>query len=103
MATCRLTRTCTRLGLCESALRKLLHALGVQKRVTWSAGGWRNYYSTSAGCDSLPECKDLEKGGWLRRVPSVSYDGSEYLFVVTDAGIAALRLAGWRIDEEVTP
>lgn len=99
MSRCKVATTAQRLGLHEADLCILLHALGIEKRPSWSVGGWRNYYCTRPDCDSYAQCRALELGGWMigRRHEGGSGD---WVFSVTDAGIAALRLAGWKIKEE---
>jgi hypothetical protein len=89
------------LPLRDEALHILLHSLGVQKRAgKWKVGGWRNYYSTHPDADGFSECKVLEAGGWMRSFVSQSYDGEVWTFRVTEAGIAALMLAGWKVEVE---
>lgn len=93
-----------KLPLSEKHLGILLHSLGVQNRGgKWRKGGWRNHYSTNPGADSFIECKRLAEGGWMTRFSfTVCADNSEEsIYMVTEAGIAALKLAGWRI--EVAP
>ena len=76
----------------------LLHALGIQKRGSkWGVGGWRNYYGTDSHADSLVDCKVLVVGGWMSGHRALGIDREEWTFRVTEAGIAALRLAGWKI------
>lgn len=88
-----------RLPLKAELLGILLHALGVQKRAgRWSVGGWRNYYNTNSHADSLVDCKVLAACGWMAGHRSLGIDREEWTFRVTEAGIAALRLAGWKIE-----
>lgn len=90
----------SKLQLREESLHILLHSLGIQKRGgEWSAGGWRNYFSTNPDADSFSECRVLEVGGWMKGHASQSYDGEVWTFRVTEAGKAALRLDGWKVDQ----
>lgn len=100
--TCRL---CTDgLGVSPAELSILLHALGVQKRGRqWTKGGWRNHFSTGPDTDTFAPCKRLESGGWMTSHVGQSYDGEVWTFRVTQAGIAALRLARWPIALEAAP
>jgi maltoporin len=91
----------TMLGLSRDHVGILLHALGIQCRNgQWSKGGWRNYYNIGEECDSYSDCKVLAVGGWMRGHVYCEGDKS-WNFAVTQAGVAALRLCGFRI--EVTP
>lgn len=90
-----------KLHLSEEHLHILLHSLGIQNRGgKWSKGGWRNYFSTNTGDDSLVECKLLAVGGWMVGFSVPSAHGEEWTFRVTEAGVAALKLSGWKIEVE---
>lgn len=87
-----------KLPLSEEHLGILLHSLGVQNRGgKWSKGGWRNHYSTDRKADSYPHCKRLTAGGWMK---GFDFGAEGLCFSVTEAGIAALKLAGWKIEVE---
>lgn len=89
------------LPLTEAQLHTLLHTLGIQKRGgKWSTGGWRNHFSTSPEADSFVECKVLRALGWMAGHTVPSAHGETWIFRVTEAGRAALRLAGWPVDEK---
>lgn len=83
-------------SLTDTELHIMLHALGVQQRGgKWSRGGWRNHFSTAPTCDDYETCLDLNGRGWL--APS-HINNPTRTFHVTEAGEAALILAGWPID-----
>lgn len=87
-----------KLPLSEEHLHMLLHSLGIQNRGgKWSTGGWRNHYSTDRGADSFPHCKRLQADGWME---GFDFGADGWTFRVTEAGIAALKLAGWKIEVE---
>lgn len=82
----------------------MLHSLGIQRAGgKWSTGGWRNNFCTGPETDDHPHCERLTRHGWMvtSRVPKELTGGAD-VFRVSLAGIAALRLAGWKIqgDEE---
>lgn len=90
----------TPLPLSDAKLHVLLHALGVQRRGgAWRTGGWRNHYSAQEGDGGYGACTELEVGGWMRRYGSTSSDGPVWTFRVTEAGIVALRMAGWPLED----
>ena len=89
------------LPLSEIELGILLHALGIQNRNgEWSKGGWRNHYGIDEGCDDFKVCQALTAAGWMRGCNPRGPFVEECTFCVSRAGIAALRLAGWEIEEE---
>jgi len=90
-------RTAKRLGLSVEQAGILSQALGIQRRGgKTTVGGWRNYYSVDVGHASFTDCCALCAGGWMLRRPPTWH---ETRFHVTHAGIAALRLAGVKIEE----
>lgn len=90
-----------KLPLSEKHLGILLHSLGIQNRGgKWSKGGWRNDYSTNQDDDSFVDCKLLVSGGWMVGFSQLLHGDTAWTFRVTEAGIAALKLAGWKFEVE---
>ena len=95
----RLLRLREASGLQDGMAGILLHSLGIQKRAgKWSKGGWRNDFSTSPDTDSFMPCKVLAVGGWMTGYATKTDSGETWTFRVTEAGIAAIRLAGFKIE-----
>lgn len=92
----RIQRTADKLGTGYHQTEILLHALGFQKRgFKWTMGGWRNHFDAGES-DNAGVCAGLAASGWMDQLVGGYY-------IVTDAGKAALRLAGWKFEDEGVP
>ena len=66
----------------------LMHALGMRKVGDPS---FRNHFVTGPGTTDYPHCEALVAAGMMRRRAGHLLTGGDPLFIVTDAGRAAMK------------
>lgn len=76
-------------GLTEARMHILRHSLGVPD--PWQTNMYRNHFVTGEGSVDHPDCMALTDMGLMQRRKGNEMTGGDDVFIVTEAGKAAVR------------